>query len=340
MTQWFSTGRRGSPRRPRIAMALLAVTLSAVSGARAEEPVAPLPQSHGQDHARVALGERLFSDRRLSRDQTLSCASCHDLATGGTVRTPLTHGIGGAPGLRNSPSVFNSSFNFRQFWDGRVDTLEKQFAEVLQAPKVMGMDWETLVARLAGDAPLVASFQVTFGRGPDAQSITDAVVAYERSLITPNSRFDRFLRGERDALSRDERAGYERFKNYGCVACHQGMNLGGNMFQVFGVVGARGDYFRQRRLQPPADLGRFRSTGREEDKLVFRVPSLRNVALTAPYLHDGSAATLADAVSIMFDAQLGRRAEPGDIDLIVKFLGTLTGEYRGVPLEGRTADAR
>jgi cytochrome c peroxidase len=159
--------------------------------------------------------------------------------------------------------------------------------------------------------------------------VLDALAIFQRSLITPNARFDRYLKGERDAITADEERGYQLFKAYGCIACHQGANVGGNLFQKFGIFQ---DLFAGQKTLTKADLGRFTITGVESDRHVFRVPSLRNVAVTAPYFHDGRTASLADAVKIMARNQLGRELDQRDADLIVKFLGTLTGEYRGQPL--------
>jgi cytochrome c peroxidase len=163
-----------------------------------------------------------------------------------------------------------------------------------------------------------------------SKNIQDALAVFQRSLITPNGRFDKYLRGDKTAITADELKGYQLFKSYGCVACHQGVNAGGNMFQLFGVMG---DYFAKRGNITEADYGRFNATKNPADKHMFKVPSLRNVALTAPYFHDGSAKTLSDAVDVMFRYQLGRPAPQADKDYIVKFLHTLTGEYKGKSLE-------
>jgi cytochrome c peroxidase len=177
---------------------------------------------------------------------------------------------------------------------------------------------------------MAAAFQGVYGGAVQARHIQDALAQFERSLFTPNSRFDKYLRGDVRALASDELHGYQLFKSYGCVACHQGVNVGGNMYQVFGVMG---DYFARRGNLGPADLGRYNITGDDADKHLFKVPGLRNVVLTAPYFHDGSARTLDEAVDVMFKYQLGRAAPAQDKDLIIKFLYTLTGEFRGRPLD-------
>jgi cytochrome c peroxidase len=297
--------------------------------AQSDEPIRPLPITLKLDAMKVALGERLFNDKRLSRDNSISCASCHNLAKGGVDGLVSATGIGGAKGPINTPSVFNSSYNFRQFWDGRAASLEEQVVGPIHNPKEMGSNWAQVLVKLAQDGALVAQFKRSYPDGLQVRNIQDAIAVFERSLTTPNARIDRYLRGEKGALSSEELRGYQLFKAYGCVACHQGVNVGGNMFQTFGVMG---DYFASRGNATDADLGRYNVTKIESDKHVFKVPGLRNVALTAPYFHDGSAKTLGDAVEVMFKYQLGRSAAARDKDLIVKFLHTLTGEINGKPL--------
>lgn len=307
-----------------------AVATTGSAFAQSEEPIRPIPLTVKLDAKKVALGDKLFHDKRLSKDNTLACASCHSLERGGVDGGVGSTGIGGAKGPINAPTVFNSGFNFRQFWDGRASSLEEQAAGPIHNPKEMGSNWAEVLGKLSQDAAFVASFKESYPDGLQPKNIQDAIATFERSLITPNSRFDKYLRGDKAALKDDELRGYQLFKNYGCVACHQGVNVGGNMYQVFGVMG---DYFARRGSVTEADLGRFNVTKNEADKNMFKVPTLRNVALTAPYFHDGSAKTLNDAVDVMFKFQLGRAAPQQDKELIVKFLRTLTGEYRGQPLD-------
>jgi cytochrome c peroxidase len=302
-----------------------------------EEPIKPISADPSIDARKVALGEQLFHDKRLSKDNSLSCASCHNLSKGGVDGLVSSIGIGGAKGPINAPTVFNSSLNFRQFWDGRAASLEEQAAGPVHNPKEMGSNWVEVLAKLASDDALVSRFKAVYGDGLQAKNIQDAIATFERSLTTPNSRFDKCLKGDKSALSANEVRGYQLFKAYGCVACHQGVNMGGNMFQTFGVMG---DYFRSRGNVTDADLGRYNVTKADADKHVFKVPSLRNVALTAPYFHDGSAATLNDAVEVMFRYQLGRSAPAKDKEAIVQFLQTLTGEYNGKPLGQSDAVAK
>lgn len=286
----------------------------------------PLPLVPPLSDTKVALGRQLFHDKRLSRDNTVACANCHDLSRSGTDGLPVSVGVGGQRGLMNAPTVFNAALNFAQFWDGRADSLEAQVAGPVHNPVEMASNWAEVVAKLGQDVNYPSAFARIYpGRGITAENIADAIATFERTLLTPNSRLDRFLRGDAHALSPTEAAGYRRFMDYGCVACHQGVNAGGNIFQRFGAVGRP----PAGALSGPSDLGRFNVTHREQDRHVFKVPSLRNVAVTGPYFHDGRAAQLAEAVAVMGRAQLGRELSPTDIELIVAFLGTFTGEWEG-----------
>ena len=185
--------------------------------------------------------------------------------------------------------------------------------------------------KLSQDEIYVKEFDALYAEGISANNIQDAIVAFERSLVTPNSRFDKFLRGDKSAISASEKQGYDLFKSYGCAACHQGANVGGNMFQKLGVVA---NYFADRGHITVPDGGRFNVTKREEDRHVFRVPSLRLVALSEPYLHDGGEKTLEDVIGVMAKYQLGRSIPKEHIDLIIAFLKTLPGEYQGRLLTG------
>ncbi len=293
-----------------------------------EEPIQPIPERVELDAAKVALGAQLFQDKRLSHDDTLSCAGCHALGKGGTDQLTHSVGIGGALGGVNAPTVLNSGLNYRQFWNGRANTLEDQVNGPTHNPKEMGSDWDEIMGKLRRDSKYRAAFAALYPDGLHPRNVRDAIATYERSLLTPDSRFDRYLRGDRAALSADEKQGYLLFKQDGCVSCHQGANIGGNMFQKFGVMG---DYFAARGHETDADLGRYAVTGRESDKHVFRVPSLRNVALTAPYFHDGSATTLPQAVEVMAMYQLGHPLEPKELVQIVGFLNSTTGKQPDSP---------
>jgi cytochrome c peroxidase len=293
-----------------------------VSSSLLNEPIRPLPQSMSLDEKKVLLGQKIFFDKRLSRDNKISCASCHDFSKGGADPRQYSLGVDGRVGPINSPSVFNTVFNFRQLWNGKAQSLEDQVEMVIQNPVVFDTTWQEILNKLSKDKALVQDFNKVYTDGLQSKNIVDAVSMFERSLVTP-SRFDAYLRGNPDAITSEEKQGYKKFKDYGCIACHQGINVGGNMFQVFGVMSD----VRNRKTPPSeADLGRYTVTKKERDKYVFKVPSLRNVALTAPYFHDGSAATLEDALDVMFIYQLGRKASNEDKTLIIKFLNTLTGK--------------
>lgn len=294
-----------------------------------EEALKPLPAVPALDPAKVELGRQLFNETRLSANNTLSCASCHHLASGGADDKPFSIGFDGKPVELNTPSVFNASLNFKQFWNGRVDTLEAQVEHVVISPVEMGSDWKTVVQNLAALPAYQAAFKQAYPDGVTAANVQNALATYEQTLLTLNSRFDQYLLGNTEILTIQEKYGYQRFKDYGCIACHQGINIGGNMFQKFGVMG---DYFKARGNPVESDLGRYLLTQDEEDRHVFKVPSLRNVAVTAPYFHDASAKTLQEAVDVMFKYQLGRTPSQEDKDLIVQFLKTLTGEWAGKPL--------
>lgn len=287
------------------------------------EPISPIPRSLPLDAKKVALGKRLFHDTRLSRDNKLACASCHDLAKGGADGQTRSIGAGGQRADRNAPTVFNSVFNFRQFWDGRAAGLEDQIDGPLENPKEMASSWPEVMTKLDSDEDYQAAFRGLYG-GMDPRHVRNAIAEFERSLLTPGSRFDRYLEGDRQALTREELRGYQLFKSYGCIACHQGVNVGGNLYER---LGALHPYPGQGVKDTAADAGRMAITGDHADMLVFKVPGLRNVARTAPYFHDGSVPTLEQAVVLMGRYQLGVAIPADDVALIVKFLHTLNGNY-------------
>lgn len=285
------------------------------------EPIAPIQQVN-LDEKRVKLGRKLFEDTRLSHDNTIACSNCHDLKRGGVDGLSHSIGIHGAIGGINAPTVYNSGLNFVQFWDGRAVSLEDQVNGPIAHPAEMGSGWDEIVGKLRQDAGYVAEFTAAYSDGMTPANIRHAIAEFERSLQTP-SRFDRWLLGDHSAISEQEVEGYRLFVRYGCVACHQGRNVGGNMYQKFGVVG---DYFQDRGNVTEADMGRYNVTHIESDRHVFKVPTLRNIALTAPYFHDGSANTLDDAVKIMGRYQLGVEIPDADRERLIAFLHTLTGE--------------
>lgn len=312
----------------KLTFAILLVSVGPLVAAPLDEPIKPIPATAKQNPARVAIGRQLFHDTRLSGNNRVSCASCHNLTKGGVDRLDRSIGFAGKLTAVNAPTVLNAAFNFRQFWNGRADSLEAQIDAVIQNPVEMGSTWTAVITKLSQDAQYRRAFAAAYQDGLTKANVQNAIASFERTLITPNSRFDRYLRGDVTAISDLEKTGYAKFKQYGCIACHQGVNVGGNMFQKFGVMG---DYFAKRGYPTEADLGRFLVTQNPDDKYVFKVPSLRNVALTAPYFHDASAKTLEDAVDVMFRYQLGRMVTNEDRKAIVKFLNTLTGEWVDQP---------
>ena len=259
-----------------------------------------------QDPRRVVLGERLFNDTRLSHDDTRSCSSCHDMRTNGASANAHDLTPGGRSFALNTPTVFNASLNFRLNWEGNFRSLEDHAEQTLRNPAIMASSAEEVASKLSADPEAVKQFRDAYGREPDVAALVDAIATYERSLVTPGSRFDRWLLGDAAALSPPELSGYQLFKSLGCISCHQGVNVGGNLFQRHGI---------------------FHPLGSTEPVMV-RVPSLRNVATTPPYFHDGSAPTLSEAVRAMGIAQLDRVLTDQQIAAIVAFLETLTGTYR------------
>lgn len=320
----FVTLRNGSEAAPQVVPNEEVVSVHA----RESEPIRPIPLQLKLNAQKVSLGEKLFHEPALSKDNSIACSDCHSLKKGGADGRARSIGINNSEVPLNAPTVFNSGFNFRQFWDGRAPTLEEQIEGPLQAAIEMGSTWEDVLSKLRNSPEYTAEFNRIYRNGIQRENVKNAIAEFERSLFTPDSPLDRYLRGDEQALNEKQREGYRRFKAYGCASCHQGINVGGNMYQRLGAVE---DYFAARGDTniTKADLGRYNVTGLEEDKYVFKVPSLRNVELTAPYFHDGSAPTLYDAVAIMARYQLGRQISKEDIDYIVEFLHTLTGRIPG-----------
>ncbi|MGN7610955.1 cytochrome-c peroxidase [Magnetococcales bacterium HHB-1] len=289
-------------------------------------PLQALPQQLQLNTQKVKLGHTLFHDPRLSKDNSLSCASCHNLEQGGMDLAATSTGIDNQVGSINAPTVLNSGFNFKQFWDGRAANLFEQAAGPIQSPKEMGSNWTQVITKLNQDAVMVEAFQTLYKDGLTAANIQDAIAEFERALITP-SPFDDHLRGDDKALTNRQKQGLRLFLAYGCSSCHQGVNLGGNMFQNMGLYG---NYFADRGKKiSKADLGRYNVTGRLRDRHRFKVPGLRNVALTPPYFHDGSVKSLDEAIRIMVHYQLGREIIKPEIDLIIDFFKALTGQLDG-----------
>lgn len=284
------------------------------------EPIpaeAPAPEDNPTTQERVDLGHMLFFEQRLSRSGTISCNTCHVVGAAGVDHLEVAVGEGGRAGTRTSPTVYNAAFLGSQFWDGRAATLEEQAEGPIQTHVEMDLTPEEAVERLR-ETGYVPYFEASFPDDEDPltfENITRAIAAFERTLITPGAPFDRYLAGEADALTEQQQAGLRLFTGSGCAGCHNGVLLGGQGFARFSHV--EGD----------EDIGRAEVTGEEADRYVFRIAPLRNVAQTYPYFHDGSAETLHEAVSIMGSTQLGRSFNEEEVEQIVAFLESLTGEF-------------
>lgn len=290
-------------------------------------PFRPIPTSVDVDESKVSLGQMLFHDKRLSGQGTVSCASCHKAEFFGADGRAVSMGTNGALTRRNSPTIFNAAFNFRQFWDGRARSLEDQIDEpLLNRHEMAAASWDQVLRRISADSRYQKMFSRIYTDGVTSKNLKNAIAEFERSLITPNAPFDRFLRGDSKALSEPAQRGYTTFTGLGCVSCHHGINVGGNSFQAMGKMSNH----LETQGNPDADLGRFLLTGDPRDRFVFRVPSLRNIAETGPYFHDGSVATLENAVRVMARHQLGYELSDGQVRDLVAFLESLTGESPGM----------
>ena len=284
-------------------------------------PDAPVPEDNPMTEAKVDLGHMLFFEQKLSRSGTISCNTCHVVGAGGVDHRQFAIGEGGRAGPRTSPTVYNAAFLGSQFWDGRAATLEEQAEGPIQAHVEMDLTPQEAVDRLR-ETGYLPYFEAAFPEYDDPltfQNIARAIATFERTLITPGSPFDRYLEGEPDAMTEEQLQGLRLFIEFGCAGCHSGVLLGGQGFARFSHAEGRGD------------PGRAEVTGDEADRYVFRIAPLRNVALTYPYFHDGSAATLEEAISIMGSAQLGRTFNEEEVELLVAYLHSLTGEFPVVP---------
>jgi cytochrome c peroxidase len=317
----MSANWRSDRRLVRTCLALLLLTSGApaqapvptildAAPAAEQESITQIPEAPPADPLKLAIGERLFADRQLSHDGTLACSSCHDIHTNGADDGRRTTARDGSKLPFNTLTVFNAALSFRLNWEGNFRTLEAQTQSSLENPANMATSVDEVLEKLVVDPQVVRRFNDAYGHVPDRTSLLDAIAIYERSLVTPGSRFDQWLGGDTTALTADEQNGYGLFKSLGCVSCHQGRNVGGNLYQRHGI------------FHPLAS----------PNPEILRVPSLRNVATTAPYFHDGSAPTLNDAVRKMAAAQLDEDLSDQQVQVIVAFLDTLTGSYRGVPV--------
>ncbi len=284
----------------------------------ATEPILPIPSHVPYNAHKAALGKKLFFDPILSKDYSISCATCHDFSMGGADARSVSTGIHHQKGSMNAPTVLNSVFNFTQFWNGRAKNLTEQALGPIHNPVEMGLSPKEAAQRVQSN-PAYSNFfyKITGRKNVTVEDIAMMIAEYEKTLITPNSKFDLYLLGK-EKLSPKEVEGYALFKTLGCVSCHNGVNVGGNSFQKMGAINPL-------ERAPNVD-DRYAITHRESDKNVFKVPTLRNIALTAPYFHDGSAATLREAVTKMSHHNLGIKLTPKEIELLVTFLNTLTGK--------------
>lgn len=284
-----------------------------------ENLITPIPTYIQLDNKKVSLGKMLFYDTRLSKDNTISCASCHYISNGGDDDRSFSIGFNGQEGNINSSTVLNSSLNFVQFWDGRAKTLEEQALGPIHELIEMNSNFDEIISKLKNDKTYIKEFYQIYNTSINETNIINAIVEFEKSLLTPNSKFDKYLKGQKDILTKEELKGYELFKSYGCISCHNGVNIGGNLFQKIGIINS---YFKDE----PNNFGRYNITKEERDKFYFKVPTLRNIELTSPYLHNGSIKDLKSTIEIMLKYQIGTIYEKSDIENLEMFLNTLTGE--------------
>ncbi|MFP3890521.1 cytochrome-c peroxidase [uncultured Ralstonia sp.] len=307
------------------AVPLLTLGAADRTAALRNEPIQPIDPPVIDNPAKVELGKNLFFDPRLSRSGAIACASCHDLSRGGTDNLTSSIGDRWQRGPINAPTVLNARYNFVQFWDGRAKDLQQQAGGPIENPVEMASTHKLAVETIASIPQYRAEFKRVYGSdGVDIDRLTGAIAAFEETLVTPNARFDQWLKGDDRAISKQELAGYQLFKSAGCIACHTGPAVGGTMFQKMGLVAPYA-------TRNPS-IGRADVTGKAEDRHVFKVPTLRNIALTYPYFHDGGAQTLDEAVHTMGRVQLGRTFTTDEAQQIVAFLHTLTGEQPKIAL--------
>ena len=298
---------------------VISATLSAPASSMTNEPIQPVQAASGINTAQAELGKKLFFDPRLSKSGFISCNSCHNLSMGGTDNLKTSIGHKWNQGPINSPTVLNSSMNIAQFWDGRAKDLKEQAGGPIANPGEMASNHEIAVKVVQSIPGYRKEFKTAFGTDKiDIDKLTQAIAEFEKTLKTPNSRFDQWLKGDKNALNAQQLAGYKLFKETGCTACHYGEAVGGTSFQKMGLV--------QPYTTNNEALGVYNLTKKEEDRYKFKVPTLRNVELTYPYFHDGGAQTLSEAVSTMARIQLGKDMQQDQVDKIVAFLKTLTGE--------------
>lgn len=331
---------------------IFALLFLAPTFASALEPLpkkVPIPADNPQTPAKIELGQQLYFDPRLSKTGTVSCNSCHNVMLGGDDNRPNSFGIRGLQGQRSAPTVWNAAFLSVQFWDGRANTLEDQAKGPITNPIEMGMDDHNIAIQRIQKIPgYQKAFEKVFGskNSINIDNVAKAIASYERTLITPNSPFDRYMGGDKKAMSAEAIKGMQLVQTVGCVACHSGPNFAGPQMPVGSGFFMKFPTFPgtefEKKYKLTEDTGRHTVTNKPEDKNVWRVPTLRNVALTAPYFHNGSVKTLDEAVRVMAKTQLDKDLKPEEVTAIVAFLNSLTGEFpkqkmvRLPPTEGST----
>ena len=307
------------------AIAIIITGILVNAHAVAAEPIEVIKAVKITEPEKVELGKMLFFEPRLSKSGFISCNSCHNLATGGVDALPTSIGHHWQQGPINSPTVLNADFMLAQFWDGRASDLKEQAAGPIANPMEMGFTHDLATETISSIPAYRARFAQVYGdEKVNVDRLTDAIAAFEKTLVTPNSPFDQYLLGKQDAISVDAKAGYQLFKDKGCVSCHNGPAVGGTMYMKMGLI-------KPFHTNNPTE-GRKGVTGKEADKFVFKVPTLRNIELTYPYFHDGSVWELEDAINTMADIQLGQKMSDKEIKEMLAFLVSLTGDQPQIVL--------
>ncbi len=297
-------------------MQKLLIIITLISSLYSSDLISPIPTNEDYDINKALLGKKLFHEKRLSVDNTISCASCHIITEGGDDNRKFSIGVNNKKGNVNSPTVLNSRYNLSQFWDGRAKDLKEQALGPIHNPLEMNNDFKNIISKLKNDDYYKNAFKI-YKDGMTQDNILDAIVEFEKALVTPHSKFDRYLLGDKDILSTEEKEGFELFKDYGCISCHNGVNIGGNLYQKMGII-------KEYKIKS-GNLGRYNVTKNEEDKYYFKVPTLRNIEHTSPYMHDGSEENLKETIKVMIEYQVGIIPTDEEIYKIELFLKTLNG---------------
>lgn len=297
----------------------LIIILLFVTQLFSKELIRPIDDKLDVNINKALLGKKLFFDKRLSKDNTISCASCHIIEEGGDDNKRVSTGVGNKKGSLNAPTVLNARYNFVQFWDGRARDLKEQAGGPIHNPIEMATDIKEVIKKINQDSGYVKRFKEVFDDKIKAEYILEAIAEFEKALVTPNSRFDKYLKGDEKALTSEEKDGFILFKSYGCISCHNGVNMGGNLFQKMGILKQK--YYGNNKY-----YGRYNVTKNEEDKFFYKVPTLRNIEKTAPYFHSGEVTTLKEAIELMMEYQLGVKPDGQSVERILSFLKTLNGD--------------